>query len=231
MKNCIVLVLISLVGSFNVFAQISQQELSEFHKKNITPTELEKNWDFYGIGRAFSEVHNQFLICEGENSLGAMIVSPGNYGKEVVIRYKAMTLTPASVLVAILSASDHGVGTELTIPEGHNGSMPFWRDKVDCYFFAFRNAAHNFAPFVRRYPKNENSTLALAKENVMQCGMYHEIEVGRLGEKLWLKIDGSLIFETKDKNPLPAGKIAFRTRGTGGFKAAFLMKDLEIYSK
>lgn len=231
MKNYIVLVLFILAGSFKVMAQVSQEELKEFHKEIITPSELEKNWDFYGIGKAFSEVHNQFLIGEDEKSLGAILVSPKSYGENVVIRYEAMTLTPASVLVAILSATNHGKDTPLTIPEDHNGAMPFWRDEVDCYFFAFSNAAHNFTPFVRRYPKTENSTLASAKENVMQAGRYYKIEVGRIGKKLWLKVDGKLMFKTEDYDPLPGGKIAFRTRGTAGYKAAFLMKNLEIYTK
>ncbi|TKG96883.1 hypothetical protein EYV94_00170 [Puteibacter caeruleilacunae] len=230
MKNKLLLIGLLFIG-LGAFAQVSEKELAQdFQKEVVSPQDLAK-WDFYGLGKAYTEVHNQFCITEADVSKGAMIVSPKRYGENIIVRYKAMTLTHAAVLVAMLSASDHGKSTGLTVPENHDGAMPFWRDEVDCYFFAFRNGPHNFTPFVRKYPKKDNTALGSAEENVMYAGKFHDIEVGRIGKKLWLKIDGSLMFDAVDEKPLTEGRIAFRTRGTAGFKAAFLMKDLEIYTK
>jgi hypothetical protein len=230
MKN-IYFILLFVSVALNSLAQVTEKKLQqEFKKQTVSPKELKTNWDFYGIGKAVTEVHNQFVISEDKNSLGAMVVSPDKYGENVVVRYKVMALTPASVLVVILSASSPGE-SELNLPEAYNGAMPYWRDEIDCYFFAFRNAAHNRTPFVRRFPKIDKSTLASAEKNVMQSGIYHEVEAGRMGKKLWLKIDGELMFETEDPNPCKDGKIAIRTRGTAHLPAAFIMKDLEIYSK
>ncbi len=232
MKTYLILLVGVLFIAHPAFSQVSSRELeNDFKKEVLSPADLKK-WDFYGIGEAYTETHKQFCITEAdEGSLGAIIVSPKKYGEDVIVRYKTMTLTHAAVLVAILSASDHGESTDLTVPEMHDGAMPFWRDDVDCYFFAFRNAPHNFTPFVRKYPKKDNTALGSAKKNVMFPGVYHIIEVGRVEGKLWLKIDDELMFKAEDENPLVEGRIAFRTRGTAGFKAAFLMKDVEIYTK
>ena len=231
MKSLIVFVLILIFTAPMGFSQVSDKELeSKYQKEVFSAADLE-GWNFYGIGKAFDEGHRQFCITEADESKGAMIVSPVRYGENVVVRYKAMTLTPAAVLVAILSANDIDSENALSIPKNYDGSMPLWMKKVNNYFFAFRNGPHNFAPFVRKYPEPGNQALASAKENVMHPGVYYDIEVGRAGGELWLKVDGKLLFKAVDSNPLPGGKIAFRTRGTAGFKAAFLMKDLEIYSK
>jgi hypothetical protein len=44
-------------------------------------------------------------------------------------------------------------------------------------------------------------------------------------------VDGEKIVETEDESMLPGGHMAFRIRGTAGFKAACLIRDLEIYSE
>jgi len=231
MKRIKLILLLLCVSTLGSIAQVNEGELKKnYTLQEVSPSELE-NWNFYGYGKAFNEGHKQFCVAEADETKGAMIVSPNKYGEDVIIRYKTMSLTPAGVLVAILSATDFGASEELTVPQDYDGSMPFWRDKVDCYFFAYRNAPHNFAPFVRKYPKKDNTALGSAKENVMQVGIYHDVEVGRSGKNLWLKVDGKLLFKATDENPLSGGHIAFRTRGTAGFKGAFLMKDLKIYYK
>jgi hypothetical protein len=211
-------------------AQVSDKELSKDYRKEIVSSADLASWSFYGQGKAFDEGRRQFCITEAEQTKGAMVVSPKSYSEHVVVRYKTMTLTPSAVLVAILSASNDENG-QLVIPAGYDGGMPLWMKDIDNYFFAFRNAPHNFTPFVRKYPKPGNVALASAKENVLHPGVYYDVEVGRSGNTLWLKVDGQLLFKATDASPLKGGHIAFRTRGTAGYKAACLIKELEIYSK
>jgi hypothetical protein len=108
--------------------------------------------------------------------------------------------------------------------------MGLWINNKDNYFYAFRNAPHGFPPFIRKYPVPGNDALVTASENFMVPGVYYSIEAGRMGNKLWLSVDGKKIIEAEDKSMLPGGHIAFRIRGTAGYKAACLIKDLEIYS-
>jgi hypothetical protein len=119
----------------------------------------------------------------------------------------------------------------LSIPGDYNGAMSLWVNEKDNYFYAFKNASHAYPPFIRKYPVPGGDALAIAEENLMLPGKYYAIELGRIGNKLWLKIDGKKVLETVDESMLPGGHIAFRVRGTAGFKAACLIKDLEIFSE
>ncbi len=195
----------------------------------VSPEEL-NTWPFYGQGSKMVESHNMFFMKEAPESNGVMIVSPESYSENVVVRYDVMTLTPASVLVALLSASDPGKDTKLTIPKDYDGSMNLWIEDVESYFYAFRNAPHNFTPFIRKYPLGNRKDPAIASyhKNIMHPGVFYAIEIGRKKDTLWLKVDGEKILETKDENAFSGGHIAFRIRGTAGEYAACLIRNLEI---
>ena len=65
-------------------------------------------------------------------------------------------------------------------------------------------------------------------KNVMQCGTFHHVEVGRKQGNLWLEVDGNKLFQTKDQRPHGAGHVAIRIRGTAGEYAACFIRNLEI---
>ncbi|TRX71893.1 hypothetical protein [Carboxylicivirga sp. M1479] len=185
-------------------------------------------WTFYGEGTKLLEGHGQYLLKENpKGSKGVGLISPVSYSENVMMRYKAMALTPATVLVAILSASDHGASSDLRIADDYDGTIKFWSGGCDNYFFAFHNAAHNYPPFVRRFD-DERMMLDIAKNNVMHVGKYYAIEVGRKKNTIWLKIDGKTILKYKDPKPYSGGHLGLRIRGTGGEYAACLIKDFEI---
>ena len=225
------LLIVSIAITSLVSCELKQSgttlDLESFNHETFTPEDLE-SWDFYGLGSVNSG--SQFSLQENDSTYGAMVVSPKSYKGDVVIRYKTMALTSATVLVVMHSMSDIGSGGALTIPEGYDGKMSLWTKEKDNYFFAFRNAAHNFPPFIRKYPEPGNDALAVAQENVTLPGVHHSIEVGRIDNRLWLSIDGKKVVEAEDESMLPGGHIAIRVRGTAGLKAACLIKDLEIYS-
>ena len=218
LKNTILIIAALVVTAASVQAQ------------KLTPEDL-NNWTFLGQGSKMVESHNQFFMKEDPTgSNGVMIVSPESYGENVVVKYDVMSATTAGVLVAILSASNPGEDTGITIPEDYDGSMSLWIDDVENYLYAFRNGPHNFTPFIRKYPcpAGQNPALVSMEKNFMHPGVYYSVEIGRKGNKLWCKVDGETVLETTDKNAFGGGHIAFRIRGTAGEYAACLIRNVEI---
>ena len=209
--------------------QNSALDLEKYKKELVSSQDL-LGWDFFGLGRAFESGGGSFCLTENDSTLGAVMISPESYSGDVVVRYKTLALTSATVLVFMHSASDVG-SDKLTIPTDYNGNMGMWTSEKDNYFHAFRNEAHNFPPFIRKYPVPGGDALALASENVTLPGVFYAVEIGRIGNSLWLSVDGQKIIETEDESVLPGGHLVFRVRGTAGFKAACLIKEVEIYSE
>jgi len=226
----IVLSVITVLGISSCSQAPEAIDLNNYRLEQVSADDLE-NWSFYGLGEAFKSGGAQFCIAENDSTLGAMIVSPESYSGDVIIRYKVLSLTSSTVLVAMISASDMDSSTELTIPDSYDGRMSLWTKEKDNYFFAFRNAPHDRTPFLRKYPVPGSEALASATENIMFPGNHYEVELGRIDNTLWLSVNGEKILETTDDEILPGGHIAFRVRGTANFRAACLIKDLEIYSE
>ncbi|MFY0605114.1 MAG: hypothetical protein JXR10_00265 [Cyclobacteriaceae bacterium] len=202
------------------------QDTSRAISKESFSTDQLKEWQLLGDG-VVSNWGKQLSLKESDTSKGVMLVSPDTYQGDITVKYSVLALTPATVIVTMLSISDLGDSDELTIPDDYNGSIGLWNKDKESYFFAFKNAPHGVTPFVRKNP-NSTGPLAAAKENVMIAGVTYDVEIGRMGTNLWLTIDGEKIFEAVDDKPLKAGRIAIRLRGTAGFPAGCLIRDLVV---
>jgi hypothetical protein len=200
----------------------------DWKEEHISAVNLIK-WRVLGQGKIFNIVNDQTCLMENDTSLGVMMVSPEYYGQDVVIRYKALALTPSSVMVAIVSASDT-LDNSLKIPEDYDGSMQLWTEKVANYFFAFKNEPHGGNPYIVKNPASSKQSIASKPDN-MVAGIYYDIEVSKIGGKLYLAINGKKLVDMDDEKPLKGGHIVFRLRGTAGLKAACLIRDLRIYTK
>jgi hypothetical protein len=218
------LVFISISVSYS-YGQIKH---NGFKSDAIATAEL-KEWHLHGVGEV-STWGGQVSLKETDKSKGVMLISPESFKDDVILNFNVLALTPATVIVAMLSVSDKGISDELTIPENYNGSIGLWMKEKESYFMAFKNASHNKTPFLRKNP-DATKPLVAAKENYMVAGVYYNIEVGKKQGKLWLSIDGKKVFETHDAAPLKGGHVALRLRGTAGFPAGCLIKDLVIASK
>ncbi|MEM9984062.1 MAG: sialate O-acetylesterase [Bacteroidota bacterium] len=194
-------------------------------EKAISGAEL-LEWTFWGEGEA-SPSGGQVLLKEAEVSAGVMLISPESWTGDVVLRYRVQALTPATVIVTLLAASDAGESTVLTLPKSYDGSIGMWTKEKENYFVAYKNAPHGLTPFVRKQP-NARDYLAQAEKNVMVAGQYYEVEVGKLQGKLWLSVDGEKLFQQLDESPLAGGHLAIRLRGTGGFPAACLIQEVRL---
>ena len=100
------------------------------------------------------------------------------------------------------------------------------------YMFAFHNAAHNKpGPFIRKYPEPGTEPLVISEKSYMQSGIYYNVELGKVDNKLFLKIDGQLVLETIDPDYLEGGKLVIRIRGTAHELASCLIRNVKIYSR
>ena len=225
-------VLLFVVLSTSTHAQQqskSSLDLEKYNKEIVSSQDL-AGWDFWGMGKAFESGGGSFCLTENDSTVGAVLISPESYVGDVIVRYKTLALTSAAVLVFMHSASDVG-SDKLTIPADYNGNMGIWTSEKDNYFHAFRNEAHNFPPFIRKYPVPGEDAIGMASENIMLPGVFYSMEIGRIGNRLWLSVDGQKIIETADESILSGGHLVFRVRGTAGFKAACLIKEVVIYSE
>lgn len=210
----------SIIGT-PIFAQESEWQ-------TIRSSELIK-WNLLGTGKV-SQLGEQICLQETTGSKGITLVSPSSFDGSVRIQYKVFALTAATVIVTMTAVSDLGESEELTVPLEYDGGIGLWYNHTENYFFAFKNASHNRTPFVRKNP-NSQQTLGSAETNVMIPGKYYSVEIGQDLDKLWLKIDDQIMFETSDKEALTGGHVAIRLRGTAGFEAAALIKDFKILNQ
>jgi hypothetical protein len=215
MKSLIFALLIMFCGI------LSAQTVTKYSPKDL------EAWKSLGNGNGFV-THGQFLMEEVEGSKGFMILSPHKY-KDVILRYEVMTLNPATVLVALLNASDIGSSNTLTLKD-NSDSFGFWTKEVEDYMFGFRVMAHSSTPFLRKHPapKTGSSTIGQAEEDVMHSGWRHTVESGKKANRIWLKIDGETIIDVTDDKPLNEGQIAIRVRGTASELGKSMIRNLEI---
>ena len=208
------------IGLALVFCSLSVQA----ETVTITPEEKADKWVFLGRGSRAAQ-NRMFYMEESQDSNGVMVFSPETFEGNVTVRYEIMPMNPASICVALLFASDRGENQSLTFPDPESESPDIALGAMDNYFFVFHNVAHNRKPFLRRFP---GANLMEIDKNVVRSGQFHQIEVGRRGNTLWLEVDGERIIEVEDPEPHTKGHIGFRIRGISQMPAACLIRNVTI---
>lgn len=194
-------------------------------EQKISAEELVK-WKFLGKGKVFNILNGQTCLSEAEDSQGVMLMSPESYG-DVVLKYKVLALTPATVLVTILSASDASDKNTLTIPSDYAGGMKLLNDDSRNYLLAYKNAPHGANPFISKNPGSAKSANA-AQPDLMVAGVYYDVEITKSGKTISMRINGKEMVSMQDDAPLGKGHVLFRIRGTAGLTASCLIRDLRI---
>ena len=188
-------------------------------------------WESWGKGIVANGSHGQLILSESDSSKGIMILSPKIYGKDVILSYDLMSLRPATVCIVELLAHNTD-DYNLKLPEDYDGNVEYLFKNINMYMFTFLNAAHNKpGPFIRKYPEPGTEPLVQTDKQFMQSGIYYHVELGKIGSKLFLKIDDQMILETTDANSFNAGKIILRIRGTAHEVASCLIRNVKIYSR
>lgn len=193
----------------------------------VSAETLAEVWDFYGDGLRKAE-RGMFYMRENYGSSGVMIVSPEAYGQDFTLEYEVMPMTAASVLVVLMSASDSGDESSLTLPANYDGSARPWLSNIESYFFAYHNAAHNVTPFINRLPGPVR--LATYPVNLFETGKFSEIRIARQSGRLVVRVDNELFMEANDPQPLGPGFLAFRIRGLSEEPAACLIRNVVVIS-
>lgn len=194
-------------------------------EQKVSAEELVK-WKLFGNGKVFNILNGQTCLSEAEDSQGVMLMSPDSYG-DVILKYKVLALTPATVLVTILSASDASDKNTLTIPSDYAGGMKLLNDDSRNYLLAYKNAPHGANPFILKNPGSSISAHA-AQPDRMVAGVYYDVEITKSGKTISMRIDGKEMVSMQDDAPLGKGHILFRIRGTAGLTASCLIRDLRI---
>ncbi len=193
--------------------------------EELSPKTIAESWTAYGKG-AVRYQNRMLFMQEAPDSSGVMVVSTEAYSENITLRYELMPMNAASVCVAILSASDNGEGTTLTLPEDYDGGMGPWTRDIHNYFFAFHNAAHDRTPFAVRFPGGH--PIGEYDKNVIRSGAFHNMEIVQRDGNLTLAVNGLTLFKGKASEPLRGGHIAFRIRGINGMAAACLIRNITI---
>lgn len=209
------------------FGSNSGDTPSGWKEQKISAEDLAK-WRQLGKGKVFTILNAQTCLSEAEDSQGLMLMSPETYG-DVILKYKVLALTPATVLVTVLSASDISGGNGLNIPSDYAGGMKLLNEDSKNYLLAYKNAPHAANPFVLKNP-GSSQTAHASVPDLMIAGIYYDVEITKSGNQISMSIDGKKIVEMQDNSPLGKGNILFRIRGTAGLTASCLIRDVRILS-
>ena len=188
------------------------------------------NWAAYGAGEIAAD-HGQIIISEADESAGIMLVSPKSYCGDVILRYDTQVLNAATVMVTNLAVS--GVnGSDLSFPNGYAADVQYMFDHLSMYNLVYHASAHNRpGPFLRRFPEPGRERMAVRTGHAVETGKYHAMEAGRVGDRVWLSVDGETVVEWQDSDPHTEGHIIFRIRGTAPEHAAALIRNVEIINR
>ncbi len=186
-------------------------------------------WTLVGIGSAQVDPgENALRLSEGKGSKGITLVSPETFGKTVILRFAVKALEAKGVNVILLSISDNKTGGSPALPAKSDGNMDFWTSgDVSNYMAAFHTGFHQPNSYIRKNPGNMSVAEAA---DIATAEAWYDLEIGRKGAKLWLKVNGALVCEGEDKDPttLGGGGVGFRLRGPGDGTYSCLIKDVRI---
>ena len=193
----------------------------------VSPEELADEWSFFGKGTRAAQ-NRMFYMEENPGSSGVMIFSPEAFTGDVTVGYEVMPMNPASICVALLFATDRDGRDFQALADTDEDTPELSLGDLTNYFFVFHNMAHNRKPFLARFPGGNQMEI---DRNLVRSGQFHQIEVGRRGNTLWLEIDGERIIEVEDPEPFPSGHIGFRIRGISQMPAACLIRNVTIQQR
>jgi hypothetical protein len=185
-------------------------------------------WQLLGVGEA--TVEGEVLrLREGAGSKGVMLLSPRECSASCTLRFYVKPESPRGVVAVLLSVSP-SAGGELEIPQGYDGALELWQgdsSPLRSYMIAFHTGFHQPRAFVQRTP---GAVELQSRPDPAGGEVWYQVEAGRGGRRIWLKVDGELALEATDVDQeLPGGRLALRLRGAGDGSFSALFRDFEIY--
>lgn len=182
------------------------------------------NWPTYGIGKATVQ-NNELIVEETKGSDGFFLISPKPYVGDISITYKVKAMSESSVQIVLFSASDQGESLTLTLPTSNDltpREVWAWRTTLEHYNLTFNNKSHGIKPFFfKNVSPYEKGFRLDQSENVMVPDKWYDVNITRKGTAITFTLDGKVIFEAKDHEPLVGGHIMLRVSGTTGDNIIF----------
>jgi hypothetical protein len=151
------------------------------------------------------------------------LLSPDAYAEDLIVRFRIRFGKPKSIAVTLLSASTAGTGELLVMPDEHPDWL-FWGHPTDAraqsYLFSIHTAFHQRDALLRKRPGR--GRLHATPDTVSEEGRWYTLEMGKMGDRVWMDRDGEPFLEATDPDPLPGGRVGFlfTAEGNAGFQIA-----------
>ncbi|WP_147405127.1 hypothetical protein [Aquimarina sp. AD10] len=207
-----------------------------FTEEKINPQQLSE-WTTLGKGKT-SIKNEEFVFEEINDSDGFFVVSPINYEGDIILKYKIKAMSDSSVLITLFSASDSQNDTTLTFPAKNAKPEDIWkwRSAMNHYNLTFNNKSHGYTPFFYKNITSLERGFHIRKEdNITAPYQWVSVEIGRVKDRVWFSLNGDIVFEQTDTDPLKGGHVLFRISGTNSDTDTILakaaIKDLVISHK
>lgn len=182
------------------------------------------SWQTYGIGKTTVQ-NDELTVEETDGSDGFFLISPKSYGADLTITYKVKALSESSVQIVLLSASDPGASSALTLPTSNDltpREVWAWRSTLEHYNLTFNNKSHGIKPFFfKNVSPYEKGFRLDQSENVMVPGQWYDVKIMKKGTSIIFSLNEKIVFETKDHEPLAGGHVMLRVSGTNGDNIIF----------
>jgi hypothetical protein len=192
------------------------------------PAEEVAQWDLHGAGEV-TAAGDEVVLREGSESLGVVLLSPERFGDRVVLNYRIMPNQHEGVLLAMLAVAARD-GSPLAVPTDHRGAMPFWNGPAAesaNFMAAFHTGYHQPEAFMRRNPGGVDLASTLDPATTER---WFEVEFGRDGARVWLRLDGVLLLDSIDpaNGAVGGGQVGFRLRGPGDGTFSARIRDVRV---
>lgn len=209
--------------------RVKVKECKDSRKAKSVNLEELATWDILGPGRAdiIQTKAGPAVEFRGQSPSPDAIVllSPTKYAPKIILRFRILFKVPRSLVVMILSASAPGTGAKLTLPEQYPG-WSFWGHTktpgAQSYLFSIHTAFHQRDALLRRWPK----TLHATPDTLNEEQRWYSVEMGKVGNSIWLDHSGRSLLYGTEPHPLPGGHIGFLFTGDGD--ARVLIRDVSI---
>lgn len=192
-------------------------------QESFSPTDL-ANWETYGIGK--TTVRNgELIVEETDGSDGFFLISPKSYTGDITMTYKVKAMSESAVQIVLFSASDQGESLALTAPSSNDltpREVWTWRTTLEHYNLTFNNKSHGIKPFFFKNVSPQEKGFRLDQaENVMVPGEWYDVKISKKGTLIIFTLNGKIIFEVEDPEPLTGGHVMLRISGTNGSNVIF----------
>lgn len=178
--------------------------------------DMERIWRLEGTGRAWIE-GGRLTLAEDSGGVGVVLWTRADWPTDVELSFDLSFSNNRGIGVFFFAARGASGEDAFETPTNRTGAYDeYIRGDLDSYSVSlhrfFPDGEHNPGANLRR---NSGFHLlnAATPDPVMVAGQTYHIRLRKTRGAIRLEVDGDLIHDYHDENPLGSGKIGFRLRG------------------